>query len=74
MLTARLVASLRWRETLSENDMIDLWHLAAAVALGARYFVTSDRKLCRWIDSEYRGLIATLTREGFRRTPPLCIN
>jgi len=48
-IVARLLTAVAERYTLGANDPKDLDHIAAAVATGARYFVTSEPKLCRWI-------------------------
>jgi len=58
-IAARLLAEVSKRYTLGENDPRDIDHIAAAVATGARYFVTSEPKLCRWID-EYRDITGSL--------------
>ncbi len=47
---ARLLGALGSRYTLSPNDLKDIDHIAMALATGARYFVTSEAKLCRWIE------------------------
>ncbi len=74
-LTWRMVSALRRAgERLNEGDERDLWHLAAAVALGARYFVSSDRKLCSWINTVHRNRLDRLARQYFNRPLPYCIN
>ncbi len=56
---ARLQAALAREYTLSANDLKDIDHIAMAIATGARFFVTSEPKLCRWIE-EYRDITGSL--------------
>ncbi len=50
-ISARLAEELGGIYTLSPNDFKDIDHIAMALATGARVFVTSEHKLCRWIDT-----------------------
>ena len=67
VIAVRLLGALQARYTLSDNDLKDIDHIAMTVATGARAFVTSEPKLCRWIE-EYRDITGTLQcidwREG----------
>ena len=58
-IAARLLAAVSEKYTLGANDPRDIDHIAAAVATGAGYFVTSESKLCRWI-REYRHITGNL--------------
>ena len=74
-LTWRMVSALRRTgERLNNRDERDLWHLAAAVALGARYFVSADRKLCTWINTVHKDRLDGLARQYFNWPLPSCIN
>ena len=58
-IAARLLDAISEKYTLGENDPRDIEHIAAAIATGARYFVTSEPKLCQWIE-EFRDITGTI--------------
>ena len=67
-LAADLIEWLGRRHTLTENTLRDLEHVAAAIVLGARFYVTSDTTVCSWINEDYphlfSGLVCVNHREG----------
>ena len=64
-IAARLLAAAAERYTLGGNDPRDIGHIAAAVATGARFFVTGEPKLCRWIE-EFRDITGALACVDWR--------
>ena len=65
-IATRLLEAVSKKYTLGENDPSDIDHIAAAVATGARYFVTSESKLCKWI-REYKHITGEIECIDWRK-------
>ena len=66
-LAANLIEEIGREHEITDRTARDLEHVAAAIVLGARYYVTSDETLCRWINNGYPHLFRGLRCINHRR-------
>jgi len=66
-VAARVAEALAASPHVGPNTLLDLVHIYAAKAIGARYFVTADRAACR--RAIKAGLCCMEYREGRERCP-----